>query len=166
MDSSLAKVVVSVFEKRLEEVLPQFESISDQEIASVCRLYGSTIDKITFFVLLQMHRHEDSFTVEVGWSKSQKWPETFLVSPVTPEQAEGKREARFRLGRLWVDEDVWWDVRPGLVKKLFKDSSSCVETQVADAMAHLIRDGMSYFNLIAKRLGVLFQKHWDEKTQG
>ena len=158
MDSSLAEIVVSVFDRRLKEALPQFEARTDQEIASVCRLYGSKTDKVTFFVLLQMHRHEDSFTIELGWSKSDKWPDTFLVSPVIPDQVETKREARFRLGRLWVDEDVWWDVRPGLVKKVFKGSSSGVEAPVADAMAHLNRDGMPYFSRIGKRLGVPFPK--------
>jgi len=157
MDSSLVKAVVLAFERRLNDALPQFKAISDQEIPRVCRLYGSKTDKVTFFVLLQMHRRENSFTIELAWSKSDAWPVTFLVSPVPPDQAERKPDARFRLGRLWVDKDVWWDVTPGL-KKMFNDPTAVVEEQVADAMAHLSRDGMPYFNRIAERLGVPFPK--------
>ena len=158
MESSLVGLVVSIFDRQLREKLPQFESMGDQEIAPVCRLYGYKTEEVTFFVLLQMHRYEDSFTVELGWSKVHKWPEAFSVSPVAPDQAESKRDARFRLGHLWIDKDVWWDVGPGLVDRLLNRSTSKIEAQVADAVARVRAEGMSYFDQIAECLDLRFPK--------
>lgn len=156
MQALLVETVVYEFESRLGSALPQFEPIRDQKIAPVCRLYGWRANEISLFILLQVHRHEDSFTVEIGWSLSGNWPTPFSVFPFAPDEASTMREARFRLGRLWANEVVWWDVAPAWsVTRFLKGPTSRIPKQVDDAVNRLSKNGLPYFDRFAKALSLV-----------
>ncbi len=102
------------FEERLKEVLPRFER-AQLEIAPECRVYEWVHDeRLRFFLVLQMHRSEDRFTVEVAWSRNGGWPKGHVPLPDAPLLDTESGEMRFRIGLLWKTQpDHWWQVAPG-----------------------------------------------------
>jgi len=149
---SLAKAVLGEFENQLRQALPDFKRMTDKDLPSVCRLYGYKIgESLSLYVQFQTHRSEDSFTVEIAWSRHDLWPIPFMVNPPSHDEAADREAARFRLGALWTSRDVWWDVK----------SAAVAPAQVKDAVTHLTKEGLSYFSSVADRLGLSLQRDED-----
>lgn len=150
MKGSLAKAVVGEFEDQLRQALPDFKAVMNSNLPnadrpSVCRLYGYKVsESLSLYVHFQTHRSEDSFTIEIAWSRHVLGPLPFMVNPPSADETAAREAARFRLGRLWASRDVWWDVA----------SEAMAHTQVKDAVTHLAGEGVSYFSSVAARLGV------------
>ena len=109
-----------------------------------------------------MHRSEDSFTVELAWSQKNRWPVAFNIEPILPEEPLPE-EARFRLCRLWLDRDAWWQIRtPGfIVGVLRRGRRDPIGSQVEDSIQRLLEYGLPYFQRVAATLG----KTLDENEQ-
>lgn len=113
--SALGRAVRETFERRLKEESSRFHRTTQVKISPECRLYEWVHDeKMRFFLVLQMHRSEDRFTIEVAWSKNGEWPEGHVPLPDSPLLASPSGEMRFRIGLLWnTQPDHWWQVVPG-----------------------------------------------------
>lgn len=113
MRAPLAKLVRKEFGVRLKSVAPHFSEAKGEDIPPGDRLFvWEVAPTVRFYLLLQVHQHEDWFTIELGISRSGRWP-AYALSPIEPESpAQGDR--RFRLGRLWspAQLDVWWELAP------------------------------------------------------
>ena len=150
MKGSLAKAVLGEFENQLRQALPDFKPVKNVDLPnadrpSVCRLYGYKVsESLSLYVHFQTHRSEDSFTVEIAWSRHDLGPLPFMVNPPSHDEAADREAARFRLGRLWASRDVWWDVA----------SAAVAPAQVKDAVTHLAREGLSYFSSVAAPLAL------------
>jgi hypothetical protein len=126
-------------------------------------------EQFRLYLMLQLHRQEDSFTIEIGWSLKGRWPEA-AVLPDTPPEASESGEARFRVGLLWSgNPDFWWDLvpRPSAVplEEALKDYEAFVEgfkkrpdvseglgnvePLVEDAFARLRQHALPYFKKVA-----------------
>jgi hypothetical protein len=147
MKGTLANAVFAEFQKQLGEALPALRPVTDLVLPGVARLYGcETGQGLNVYVQAQVHRSEDSFTVEIAWNRRRDlWPIPFLVSPPDPDAAAGREGGRFRLCQLWVSRDLWWDVK----------SPAAAGAQVKDAVSHLKQEGWPYLTGVAARLGVV-----------
>lgn len=96
--------------------------------------------------MLQTHRQDDSFTLEIGWSLDGVRPRLFLVRAPVPEGAAAYQGYRFRLARLWEDSDKWWEVQ----------DPTAADAVVNDAVSQLRRHGEPYLRDVAQQLGVVF----------
>src|SRR6266568_8004094 len=150
MRGPLKKVVWEEARRCLAMTLPEFRELTGDEIPTVCRLYGWKVGgRLMLYVLFQVNRHEDSFTLEIGWSREGRWPALlFMVNPPARQELATVPEGRFRLGNLWTGDDFWWQV----------DETRGVASQMDDAIRHLAQEGMNYFRLVAAASGVLLQE--------
>jgi hypothetical protein len=109
----LAKLVRKDFGIRLKSVAPHFSEAKGENIPPGDRLFvWEVAPTLRFYLLLQIHQHEDWFTIEVGISRTGRWP-AYALTPVEPDRhAQG--DSRFRLGRLWAppQRDLWWELAP------------------------------------------------------
>lgn len=89
----------------------------DLKLTPECRPYEWAHDaKLRFFLVLQVHRSEDRFTIEVAWSGNGAWPEGHVPLPDAPLLDHPSGEVRFRIGLLWKPQpDHWWELVPGRV---------------------------------------------------
>lgn len=113
MRAPLAKIVRKEFSARLAAVAPQFSETKEENIPPGDRLYAwEVLPTLRFYLLLQFHQYEDWFTLEVGVSRSGRWPAYALMPADPASQTQGDR--RFRMGRLWApaQQDVWWELAP------------------------------------------------------
>lgn len=146
MKTPIAKAVKASFENGLFSLWPFFERNTDEPLPRECRLYRWAASPVTFFVTLQTHRRDDSFTIELGWSLDGVSPLLFLARAPVPEGAQAYKGYRFRLVRLWEDSDKWWEVQ----------DPSAADAAVSDAVGHLQSHGEPYLRDVAKQLGVAF----------
>jgi hypothetical protein len=175
MRAPLAKAVRSAFERKLNDELPHFRGVTDLGLPDECRVYEwRAAERCRLYLMLQLHRQEDSFTIEIGWSLKGHWPEDATLPDAPPEVTEGG-EARFRIGLLWSENpDVWWDLvpRPSGVplEAALKDYDSFlegfgkrpdvserlarVEPLVEDAFSRLRQHAVPYFKKITTAAGV------------
>jgi len=113
MRAPLAKLVRKEFAIRLRSVAPHFSEAKGEDIPQGDRLFvWELTPTLRFYLLLQMHQHEDWFTVELGISRTGRWP-AFALASVEPN-VEALGDSRFRLGRLWTppQRDLWWELAP------------------------------------------------------
>lgn len=145
MNTRLAKAVQAEFGKRLHEELPRFAEVSDEETAAQCQLYAWHIaGSLRAYLMLQVHRSDDSFTVEVAWTRHRRWPATFLRTPSSLYETPEGGDMRFRLSRLWGATDHWWQV----------GSDAAVANAVRDALRRVVEHALPFFEKIATSLGV------------
>lgn len=54
---------------------------------------------------------DDEFTIELGWSSANEFPQQASLSlPATPQQMSTLQEFRCRLGLLAGSTDIWWHI--------------------------------------------------------
>jgi hypothetical protein len=147
MRAPLAKAVRIAFEQKLKEELPQFNPVVDLEVPDECRVYEWRVTQgLRLYLMLQVHRQEDSFSIEIGWSLDGRWPEDATL-PVAPPEVSECREARFRIGLLWSrNPDYWWDLAPRLaatpLEKALEDYDAFLERfkkrpDISEALARI-----------------------------
>lgn len=113
MRAPLAKLVRKDFAIRLKSVAPHSSEAKGENIPAGDRLFvWEVAPTLRFYLLLQIHQHEDWFTIEVGISRTGRWPAYALTSVEPDSHVQG--DSRFRLGRLWTppQRDLWWELAP------------------------------------------------------
>lgn len=170
MKSIYARRLRKRFAERLKSELPFFEEVKAERLVPGHRLYRChPCDTLWFFLYLQISQDDDSFTVEVGWSRNDHYPwRQLAVSPHDGGSAEG---IRFRLPTLWIPnckEDPWWEVAPSpslsaLHQFVFHgkelpplpddDALRRVDVQVNDVIRRILDYAMPYFRRIAAEQG-------------
>lgn len=107
--------------------------------------------------MLQCHRFEDWFTLELAWSDAGRWPANAPI-PASPEDRPPSGELRFRAGYLWKENnrDVWWQFAPrqDIHSTLAQDIPVAellpkVDVLVDDALNHVRDDVIPYFDRLA-----------------
>jgi hypothetical protein len=107
--------------------------------------------------MLQFHRFEDWFTLEVGWSDQGKWPASAPI-PQSESERPASGELRFRIGYLWkkTDRDHWWEFAPRHdVHNVLapdvptEDILPKAESLVRDAVGRVRDRAVPYFELVA-----------------
>jgi hypothetical protein len=170
MRAALATAVRKAFERKLKDELPQFRRVEGLAVPDVCRVYEWKVtEPFRLYLMLQLHRQEDSFTLEIGWSLNGRWPEHSSFPDTLPDVSSFS-EVTFRIGLLWSrSPDFWWDLapRPSSVplEEALKDYEAFVEgfkkrpdvseglakvePLVEDAFARLRQHALPYFKKIA-----------------
>jgi len=165
MRKELVRAVRKQFALRLRATIPDFREIDCGPLSSHFSLYEwKAGEALTFFVALQHHRNEDSFTIEIGWSRNGRWPTNSLPASAPDDYSEDG-EMHFRLGKLWAgNKDVWWEftARVSALQATFDDFMKepepigsllpKVEPLVEDAIQHLVSDGLKYFGRVASAM--------------
>jgi hypothetical protein len=175
MRSNVATAVRKTFERRLRDELPQFRRVNGLAVPDVCRVYEwRATELLRLYLMLQLHRREDSFTIEIGWSLDGRWPEHPSFPRSLPRPGDF-REVTFRIGLLWSeDPDFWWDLAPSPsavpLDEALKDYGAFLEgvknrpnvseviarvaPAVEDVFVRLREHGLPYFREIATAAGV------------
>lgn len=169
MRAAIAKAVRKAFERRLKDELPQFRRVHGLALPDECRVYEWKVTELfRLYLMLQLHRQEDSFTIEIGWSLNGRWPEDAELPDVPPDVGEN-RATRFRIGLLWSkNPDFWWDLAPrpsavpleealkdydafleGFRRPDLSEGLAKVEPVLKDAFARLREHALPYFERIA-----------------
>lgn len=107
MRSKLSKSVKYEFDLRLKNDFPYFEDDTSEMIPKGCKGYTWKInDNIWAYILLVFSPKDDSFTVEIAWTKTKNFPAyTFNL----PYENSERENSRFRLSQLIdVKSDYWW----------------------------------------------------------
>lgn len=153
MQSKLAPVVRKTFAARLQAALPQFQEIKTGEIPSGSRLYGWTVaPDLTCYLLLLLSPTQDRFTVELAWSRNGLFPADLIMR--LPDDPPVDDAHRFRLPLLWTDprQDFWWQIGPPPGQGA-ADLTHQAAAQVEDAVGHIVRAALPYFQQIARTYG-------------
>lgn len=172
----MAKSVRQHFELNLRRELPQFQRLRGLPLPAECRAYEWRVaGQLHYHLLLQLHRSEDAFTVEVGWTTNGRWPE-HVPLPDGPHETAVSGDMRFRIGFLWSSRsDHWWRLAPCRVVRLgaeddgddlgarlarlrypppLADALAQVPRQVDDAIARIRQYALPYFGRVASALGM------------
>ncbi len=103
----------------------------------------------------------ESFTVEIGWSRLERYPQLSVrPSPGSHEHAHGREECVVRLGEVAFGTDHWWEIEPVLIPRDADDlmrmiapvpaevARSRVVPLIEEALALLERSGEPYLRAI------------------
>jgi hypothetical protein len=112
MRKELGKPTRASFARRLRSLAPDFDPAPDYAHDGVVWPFIRRREALVQCVWYQQHKYEDSFTVELSWSRRFLDPaEVPFGSPGDPFRPEG---CRFRLGAFWAPiGDHWWPVADG-----------------------------------------------------
>jgi hypothetical protein len=165
VNSQLGKKLRPKFTKSLRDALPSFIEVKEADIPSGDRLFAWKLsERLTIFVLLEMHRSEEWFNLSVGWSEHGKWPR--IPRQMSPSDPPQDGEMRFRLRRLWETKPRggWWELAPRVPLELMASYAlnpppldeplAKVDPLVEDAIGHLQKEGMDYFRQVATEHGI------------
>lgn len=156
MRKELARATRRAFGARLSAVAPQFEEMKGENVGPGSVLYAwQQRPGPVFYILLQFHRFEDWFTLELASSRQAKWPAYALPRDPWDESPDG--EVRFRLGRLWEPrKGVWWEFCPRVpydaplqdhLKRLpVEELLPKVGPLVDDAIEHVVKYALPYID--------------------
>jgi len=174
MRKALANAVRMAFEQRLKDELLHFRRVNGFALPDECRVYEWKVTELfRLFLMLQLHRQEDSFTLEVGWSLHGRWPEDADLPDAPPEVSE-KGATRFRIGLLWTKKaDIWWDLAPrpsavpleealknydgfleGLKRPDLSEGLAKVDPTVKEAFERIREQALPYFERITAAAGI------------
>jgi hypothetical protein len=165
MSSKFGSTVRKAFALALREALPGFGPFKDSAMPPQCSVYRCLpTPTFSFYIVLQLHRNRDAFTVEIGWSGTNRLPGTKM--PTSLDKAVTESEMAVRLGRLWeASKDVWWELSPRLSvltatfddfmdRKPVEDVPAKAAELVRDAVGHLVSDAIPYFLRVARAHGL------------
>jgi hypothetical protein len=154
MRSKLGKALRQKFEEELKKQYPQFEEDKKSIIPSGCRLYMWKLkENLFFFVELVLSPKDDSFTIQIGWSKNNDYP---LSLNFDPQEISSKENSRFRMSLLVTQKDYWWY----LAKKstLDDDFFTFVETPIEESLEKISPTIDEVFNQIKEYVIPYFEK--------
>ena len=121
MRKEICKLLRSLFSDSISAELPYFDVLKGEVVPSGCVLFGWKMSEATkAFILLQPHRYEDAFFVEVAVSSDEKWPAYTI--PVLPGSIGQFPPIRVRLSRFWKQTglDIGWGLEPELETERLK----------------------------------------------
>lgn len=111
MRKEIAKALRTMFRVQMASELGNFIVLEDKNSLKGCDLFQWKISPaISAFIMLQLHRYEDTYFVEIGLSQLHRWPANML--PDVPKDYLVGGEARARLTRFWqpVGSDSGWQL--------------------------------------------------------
>jgi len=149
MQSELGRAVRRAFAVGLAARLPQFVQEKSGR-HGVAQYVWRASEQLSFYLSLEVHRIWNSFTIEVAWSTSGKYPASTV--PDDPNSIQSKTELRFRLGELWAPppKDIWWEVRPG-PSCTREEVRLKIEPPVQEALDQLVIYGVPYMQRVIER---------------
>ena len=150
MRKEISRAVRREFAKELLRCLPQFVADRTENIPGVVEHYvWHVAPPLRFYVLLQIHRTRNSFTVELVWTLRDRFP---ILLPLRSDTSPVVPEGRLRLGMLWDPEnDAWWEPKPGSWSNK-EELLARVRPAVHDAVAGLVQYGVPHMDAVAKRV--------------
>jgi hypothetical protein len=154
---SLRVAVLEAIEGRLSRDLPAFVFQANEELPSESHLFAyDTRGPLVLFLMLQFDSIEDRFTLEVAWATGLAYPaiNSFLTGRIAKEDVVARDEVRFRLGSVWTDQDVWWDVAKARWPIFRRQGEARVGGQVAMAWKRVTEHAVPLFRTVAIRRGV------------
>lgn len=156
MRSKLSKKLSSNFKERLTN---QFSNFKEDKIINIplgCKVFSCESDeKVQFYITLIISPKDDSFIVEIAWSKISVYPEnpTYFSTEIY-----SNNYARFRLSQLTeVKSDYWWYLSK---KKTIDDdfftfqetsleeSMNNISTALDDVFRQLNKFAIPYFEVV------------------
>lgn len=165
MRKEYGKVLRDRFTRNMRARLPHFDPI---KIESAYVFPGERLFRWVpedalhcFVILVPSHKNTDEFTIELGWSTRGRFPERGRPAGIaSPERAEfGEDEFTCRMGDLWANEDVWWQITEfdplnpesqlqyilASTKPICaEEAQAAVEPKVEDAFEKLVDHGIPY----------------------
>ena len=108
----LAAKALSQFKRRLSALHPEFEDVKS-DAPWVQGFRRRVHQKTSVFLIWRFHERDECFTLEIGWSLNDRFPEHWAFDPEkNPLPVRGG--LIFRIGRfLDPPRDFWWDVTTG-----------------------------------------------------
>jgi hypothetical protein len=164
MRKEYGKILRSYFSSQLEKHAPQFKAI---KVDSVYFWPGDRAycwqphDNLKCWLILSPSKKDnDEFTVLIGWSKLNRYPELNMVpcpdGPTADREEHKRDEYLIRLPQLWTETDEWWVVRKFRPLRSQADleaslkpidtntAGSTVKPLVDDAVEKIIHKGIPY----------------------
>jgi len=119
MRKPYGKALRTLFAAGMRRIAPQFEAVKvdSRYFQPGDRAYRwrATETRHGWIVLSPSRKDYDEFTILIGWSRNERYPELSLVPCLeypTPNRDEfARNEYLTRLPYLWGREDTWWVVR-------------------------------------------------------
>ncbi len=163
MQDDLNNALKRQFGRRLAEYAYDFSQLSGR-LAHGRSVFvkPAGFSSTRLFIILYPDTKGDAFTLEIGWTARQHFPEALALSRPTPSRAEFKeQDFACRLGGLFAQSDYWWFVRPdfnpltddlvAFVKDRMErisptNASALVSPPVEDAVQKLVSHGLPYLN--------------------
>ena len=173
MQKGLSQPLRKGFARRLRQQFPMFHDVTRECVVPS----GMSVHRydfnpaLCFFITLwpSPKSWDDRFTLDIGWSKTGKYPFSTSFSPSDPPR-DGA--LTFRLPRLWVREDRWWwlgkeptwEDTVAKIDKSFEELQrdrerqfpvqlAAVEPHLDDVFRRLREHAVPYFNRIATDFG-------------
>ncbi len=132
MRSKLAKAVRKEFKLKLEESFPKFSEDKNSLYPLGSRIFFCELKESLFaFIGLLISPKDDSFTIEIGWSKNKLFHECTRNLP--NEISHQDRSGCFRLSHLYNRKlDFWWYLSKRMT--LDDDPFSFVESSIEESL--------------------------------
>ncbi|WP_148415734.1 hypothetical protein [Noviherbaspirillum massiliense] len=121
-------------------------------------------DMADLWIVLSPNQKLEQFSVEIGWSRLQRFPELSMrPSSIAPQDAYDQNEYFCRLGEMVHGHDYWWTIEEfrqaqsieELGASLEKLSASMVQERlqprVKEAMDALEKHGIPYLEMAVQR---------------
>ena len=108
MRKALGRPTREAFVARLRDVAPEFRPLSGHDIPGSTWTFQRSDGDLRQWIAYWQHKHDDAFTVEVGWSRVSDEPLSSWIG--SPGDAFAPRGLRFRLSAFWKEGDHWWPV--------------------------------------------------------
>jgi hypothetical protein len=159
MRSTLVKALQKKFEKELEKQFPQFEEDKESIVPPKYKVYvWKSQQNLYFFICLLPSPKDDSFTVDIGWSKSGKLPNNPVIYESGEDQIVSSENIMFRLSRIYERKQFehWWY----LAKKstLNDDFFTFVETPIEESMEKISPKIDEVFKKVKEHVIPYFEK--------
>jgi hypothetical protein len=163
--SALGKPTRELFFAGLREAAPDFLRTSTHDVKGFTWSFLRRRGALRQWLWFQRHKHDDTFTVELSWSLRSDDPAVpGFGGPEDPFRPEGYR---FRLGAFFAPHrDHWWHVadpapRAQSVEQLLASLAASqqvdvaaamprIEAAVADALGHVRRHALPYFDRVSQ----------------
>jgi hypothetical protein len=181
MRKEYGKALRDTFDRELRAKLPAFEPLktASKYVFPGERVYHRIPREPIFclIILVPSRKDTDEFTIEVGWSKQGRFPESgtrpSLVLPNPARTEFEQAEYVCRLSQLWCGQDFWWRVGATAELDLLnpkdqmawlmamtrpvspEEANAAVRGPVDDAIARITASAVPYLDEFARSQGAV-----------
>jgi hypothetical protein len=157
MDPDSRKLLRQCFSAELKRAAPDFkeEKLKSKYLVPGDRVFVRKASSAVwlFVILIPHHAGGRKFSIEVGWSRLARFPESSVrPSPKAPEEAVSHLADEYvcRVGKLSGEGDKWW-MLPGPFddRDLLKTK---IEEVVREAVNDIVRLGLPYLDQLVGRI--------------